>query len=67
MERRNSDRYLDRSMLLVNGHHVSGVPSSETTYVDDVSHDEISFHLSHSVNTDVLDLRIASQESEGDL
>ena len=67
LERRASERLSDHSMLLVNGYNLSGIPFSETTDINDVSRDGISFPLSVLVATDeVLDLRIGSPESEDD-
>ena len=68
MERRNSERLLDQSMLLVSGKNRFGVPFSETTQVNDASRNGISFRLSNSVETgEVLDLTIGSPESDGDV
>jgi hypothetical protein len=65
-ERRASDRLSDASMLLVNGYDLSGSQFRETTRVNDVSRDGISFYLSTLVGTNVtLDLRIGPPENEG--
>lgn len=68
LERRASDRLSDPSMLLVSGYNLAGSQFRETTRVNDVSRDGISFHLSTLVGTDtVLDLRIGPPENEGGL
>ncbi|PYV39742.1 MAG: hypothetical protein DMG06_22310 [Acidobacteria bacterium] len=68
LERRTSDRLSDPSMVLVNGCNLLGSWFSETTRVNDVSRDGISFQLSTLIGTDViLDLRIGPEENEGGL
>src|SRR2546429_157625 len=60
-DRRSSDRVRDDSILLVSGYNTSGLPFSEITKINDVSHNGISFQLRTPIEIDViLDVSICS-------
>jgi hypothetical protein len=58
-ERRLSERISDRSFVIVRGKDSKGISFTETTKVNDVSSDGISFFLNYSVTSNnLLDLTI---------